>query len=591
MQAFLQGSRGWMCAAGAAGLAVAGFGAGRLLGSGPSPSGQLAEATTRTETKSPSSDPALTAVPEADAESVVLAQKKRIMGRLNSLEMVSRVATTIRPLLDKAHEMPEVQADMKALAKQSGMSLAEYRDYFKGKQEADLLLESGGDPNARSVADAIGVAQFLASTGRSCGLKVDLGASNRLSREIAGVEREIDWLQAQAESWTRPVPVALRPYADRLAKKQSQLQLASAGTDASEMPGVAPAPKTDVWTRDQWLDYRRSQRERLIQQRRQADERFDPFKAIRAQTKYLVRLTRRYGGVDWALQAYHGGEGGASRTISLFAEGLGSRTQLASRGYTLGGDGRWLPYAELYRRVSPTGTPGAFGYLFGRSDDHRYYWWKVLMAERALNLYREDPEAFKKEWQALQPGLSSDAVWYADPSPLSFSSDRELAEGYRSGTLVPLPASAVKLGVRTQNLAALQPSSEKLHKGLRPEAMGALLRLAAIYRQHGGREPLVLLSMVETESYREKFRARYPLAPLPPDVPRDPEFHTMGVTFDVKRPSRDWDRKVLEYSLGRLYDSLRITWRPETEAGSRRYHVAVNPEHKAELAAHYEKAK
>ena len=39
------------------------------------------------------------------------------------------------------------------------MSLAEYRRYFRGKQEADLLLESGGDPNARSVSDAIGVAR------------------------------------------------------------------------------------------------------------------------------------------------------------------------------------------------------------------------------------------------------------------------------------------------------------------------------------------------------------------------------------------------------------------------------------------------
>jgi hypothetical protein len=46
---------------------------------------------------------------------------------------------------------------------------------------------------------------------------------------------------------------------------------------------------------------------------------------------------------------------------------------------------------------------------------------------------------------------------------------------------------------------------------------------------------------------------------------------------------------VLEYSLGRLYDTLRISWRPETEAGSRRYHVVVNPAYRSEMVGYYER--
>src|SRR5437879_8765112 len=101
---------------------------------------------------------------EALVESVVRSQKKRIMGRKRSLPDVERVATRVGPLVARALEQPSIQADLRALAEQNGMSPAEYKQYFRRKQEADLLLESGGDPNARSVSNAIGVAQFLDGT-------------------------------------------------------------------------------------------------------------------------------------------------------------------------------------------------------------------------------------------------------------------------------------------------------------------------------------------------------------------------------------------------------------------------------------------
>lgn len=489
---------------------------------------------------------------EADErdESVILAQRKRIMGRLRSLEHISRVATTIRPLVDEALRQPSVQADLRALAASTGMSVDEYRDYFAGKQEADLLLESGGDPNARSVADAVGVAQFLASTGREAGLRVDLAASNALSRKLAVIERDLAAIEATAPDWTRK---------------------AAFGGGA--------------WGREQWIGYRKGQRDQLVAKRRRADHRFDPAKAIRVQTRYLLKLTRRFGGVDWALQAYHGGVGGVQRTVSLFGRSHG-QTRLASRG---GSYGRTLPYNELYRSVTPLSAPSAFGYLFGRSDDHRYYWWKALMAERALDLYRKDPAEFERQWRELQPGLSADAAYYPDITPHQFADNGALQQAYRDGTLVRLPAGTSSLGMVTANLASLEPGSSHLFKGLRPEAMGALLRVAHIYRSHGGREPLKVLSMVQTNAYRSVWNARYPEKPLPAGVPKDPEYHTTGLTFDLQRPSDEWSRKVLEFSMGRLYDSLRISWRKEVEGGSRRYHVVVNPEYKAEMAGHFEK--
>lgn len=515
------------------------------------------------------------------AENVIVAQRKRIMGRLRSLEQVRRVATTVRPLVDRAIEDPSVQADLRALARTAGMSLPQYKSYFTGKQEADLLLESGGDPSARSVSDAIGVAQFMVGTGQRCGLRVDIKASNALSRKINALENQLAWLQAQPVEWARAVPPAL-------AGVVPTVTAGSGSADASMIPASPTAAGPGMWSRDQWLAYRGGQREALVAKRRQVDHRFDPARSIAAQTRYLVRLTRRYGGVDWALQAYHGGEAGASRTMSLFT-GSGARSLLASRGtpYASLGTGRWLPYTELYQRVSPTATPAAFSYLFGRSDDHRYYWWKVLMAERALNLYRKDSEEFERQWRELQPGLNADAAFYPDPSGLQFADNTALAEGYRSGVLVALPRNAGALGLRTVNLAALAPESATLQKGLRPEGMGALLRLAQIYRSNGGQEPISVLALVQSGAYRQLWDRRYPDPPPPPGVPRDPEFHTTGVTFDVRTPTRDWDRKVLEYSLGQLYDGLKISWRKENEAGSQRYHVVANPKFKDDLTAWY----
>lgn len=568
----------WPYPAGALGLAALGCVLGQQLGSR-----QLNAAVPARSRQLPA-DPALdvpggaayAASARGAAEGVILAQKKRIMGRLRSLEMVRRVATTIRPILDRTIEMPGVQGELQALAAASGVSLAEYKTYFKGKQEADLLLESGGDPNARSVADAIGVAQFMVGTGQRCGLRINLGASNALSREISQVEAQIAWLEAQPPSWSRAVPPDLKGVLPPAPAEAA---------DASQDPVAATAGE-EMASRDQWLAYRRLQWDRLVARRRKVDERFDPARAIAAQTRYLIRLTRRYGGVDWALQAYHGGEAGVARTVRLYSTGGGGAT-LASRG----GGSRWVTYADFYQGCTPTATPEAFNYLFGRSDDHRYYWWKVLMAERALDLYRKDPQEFERQWQLLKPGCNAEAAWYPEPENLQFEGPSALRAAYLDGTLVPLPREAGALGLRTENLAALDPESAGLHKGLRPEAMGALLRVVHIYRSCGGGEPVTVLSLVQSNQYRQKWEARYPPKPLPPNVPRDPQFHTTGLVFDLKRPARDWDRKVLEYALGRMYDTLRISWRPETDGGSRRYHVAVAPEFKAEMAGYYYQAR
>jgi hypothetical protein len=613
----------------------------------------------------------------ARIEQVVESQKKRIMGRKKSLEHVRRVAREVGPLVERALEQPAIQTDLRALAEEMGLTLPAYKRYFKGKQEADLLLESGGDPNARSVANAIGVAQWLASTGRAQGLRVDAAASRQLTLKIDRLQAEIEALRAQPATFTRSAPAWWTPrvaatHGDRemaageMAKAsdpsrpapgtgasapvvapevaaatntpapaqttglspdaasepaKSPVEPAGAGetagtttTAAGENPvpaaGTPPGPTATrapardpaptllphPWTRDQWIYYRNIELKPLLAKRRSVDERYDPAKAIAVQTRYLVQLARRYGSLDWALQAYHGGEGGVARTVAYylgdrraqFASTEGAiRGVLASRGGAVTRVRPHLTYADFYFGITPRTHPQAFGYLFGRSDDHRYYWWKVLMAERAIALYRRDPKEFERQWQALRPGQRMEVAWHPRHEELAFRDVAALRRGYADGTLVRLPADLGARGIELGPIAPLDAANAYHYKGLRPESMGALLRVAGLYRRHGGRAALRVLSLMQTTQYSALLDARYPTPP--PKEPVDPadlpiDLHPTGLTFDIQRPVSDWDRKVLEYALGILYDRSEISWLIERERGPSRYHITPNPAHARSLS-------
>jgi hypothetical protein len=619
---------------------------------------------------------------------VVLAQKKRIMGRKKSLLYVSRVAREIGPLVARALEQPSIQPDLRALATDMGLTLPAYKEYFRRKQEADLLLESGGDPNARSVANAIGCAQWLASTGRGQGLRVDLAASRRLTAKIDRLQADLEALQAQPPEFRRPAPPGWKERPGRVGARAGDRVLlprrhgdtekhtegtkpspepsssgplthpehppvgsepthasgtpeapassapttpaAPAGTadtpaatdvqgtpavpttnvpgpDAppvppspspsqatpavppSRAPGPTATPQAPAWPRDRWMGYRKWEQSQLLAKRRQVDERYDPAKAIAVQTRYLVRLTRRYGTVDWALQAYHGGEGGVANTVGrylgdrrrLFTSTEGAiRGTLASRGGGVTRARPMLTYTDLYFGTTPRSHPDAFSYLFGRSDDHRYYWWKVLMAERAIALYRRSPAEFQREWQALRPGQRMEVAWYPQRDELVFRDVADLRRAYEQKTLVRPPADLYARGVALGDIAPLDAANAYHYKGLRPQSMGALLQLATLYRRHGGGAPLRVLSLTQTEQYAASLKARFPEPPPkkpidPADIPID--MHPTGLCFDLQRPATAWDRKVLEYALGLLFDRGQIYWLIETGRGPSRYHVCPSP--------------
>jgi len=347
-------------------------------------------------------------------------------------------------------------------------------------------------------------------------------------------------------------------------------------------------------TRDELIAKRVRELRLREAKRRQVDERYDPAKAIASQTRYLVRMARRYGSLDWVFQAYHGGEGGVRNTVSYY---LGARWRqfgspegairgvLASRG----GERVRAPltFEDLYFKTTPLAQPAAFSYLYGRSDNHRYYWWKILAAERALDFYRRDPAKFREEWRALCPGQRLEVVWYPHSKELNYPDVAALKQAYAAGQLVHWPASARSHGLVLDHIAPLDPANAYQYKGLRPEGLGALFRVADLYLANGGsRMPLRLHSLVQTEEYRARLNAVHPPSWMrqptkPEDIPIDLE--PTGLCFDIERPAAVWNRKVLEYVLGWLADRNQIYWVEEWGQGPARYHVCPSPDFQREL--------
>src|SRR4051794_24406567 len=104
MNAWLRRRKPLLLTFGALILLTGGITAGRLLGRAQH--GMLGRATDATGLTA-----AEAATLDSAQEGVVLAQRKRVMGRLRSLEMVRRTATQIRPILDRAIEQREIQGD------------------------------------------------------------------------------------------------------------------------------------------------------------------------------------------------------------------------------------------------------------------------------------------------------------------------------------------------------------------------------------------------------------------------------------------------------------------------------------------------
>jgi transglycosylase-like protein with SLT domain len=128
------------------------------------------------------------------------------------------------------------------------------------------------------------------------------------------------------------------------------------------------------------------------------DDRLNPYRAIPAAANYFASMVEKFGGTDWALFAYHCGQGCVSEMMELTrrAKGIPKDELTVPRMFFAANPAR---NRELYEAIQQQ----------MQRDYSPTYYFRVMRAQELLALYRRSPQ----EFQALAQQYRSD---FADPS-------------------------------------------------------------------------------------------------------------------------------------------------------------------------------
>jgi hypothetical protein len=337
--------------------------------------------------------------------------------------------------------------------------------------EAVAYLESWGDSRAESPAGPRGIMQISDATARRIGLKITYATRYRVTKERVLVRRKG------------------RKPAYRTVRKKTPYTV-------------------------------------LVR-----DDRLAPERAIPAAATYLAQMERRFGGRDWAVFAYHCGEGCVSEMQSITARARGvTNPPTVSQMFFLGSPAY---NRELYEAVDRQ----------MQRDYSPTYWFRVMRAQQLLQLWRDDPRGFRGLADDYRSKLApapraphrlsvwlktTDLVYKSCEDIISDHSGRLAAAlddpAYFGYTLRRTGPHAIGWADRNRQQYYLQAS---------PSALGALTYIAYETRRlfddlkpAGERwQPLEVASLVEPMDYRGRLGG----------APDQPEFlaHCTGQVFDL----------------------------------------------------------
>jgi hypothetical protein len=252
------------------------------------------------------------------------------------------------------------------------------------------------------------------------------------------------------------------------------------------------------------------------------DERLMPERAIPAAANYLAGLERRFGGQDWAIFAYHCGEGCVANMLDLTRHARGiPPDQLTVARMFFSSSPAWnrdlylAIQTQMQRDYSPT------------------YWFRIQRAQQLLNMYRHDPE-----------GFTSLAEQYKSDFPVGPRAPHRLTVWLKRDDLVFHNSDDIKAAIGTKlvraaeqpgyfgyllNIAPDQPENLDYLSSDSPAALGTLMYIAFETRRIWEAmkpadevfQPLEVSSLVETEDYARHSNQSEGLA------------HTSGQVFDI----------------------------------------------------------
>jgi len=334
--------------------------------------------------------------------------------------------------------------------------------------EAIVFLESGGRPDVIAGDDPVaasGLTQILAETARNfLGMPVDLERSRALTVRIAG------------------------------ALRRGDLELA----------------------------------ERLRDERRTIDARFDPEQALAGTVRYLTTALDRLGPEDLAVVSYHMGIGNLTNVLRAYAA-ASPETSVPELV-----DDEGLSWARVFFDTAPDRHAEAHGLLTRLGDDSPTYYWRVLAAAEIMRLYRDDIEQLRELDLLHAAKASAEEVLHPPSTSERFADGVDLQQGWDDFVLQPLPRDPARLGFAVDpsmgELAARLGRPRELYRGLRPEALALLVYLGArVQELSGAIQPLQVTSTVRDDEYQGLLRTTNP------EATHRFSLHTTGYAFDIRR--------------------------------------------------------
>ena len=391
--------------------------------------------------------------------------------------------------------------------------------------EALVFLESAGRPDVIAGPDpesAAGLGQILPETATGLlDMSVDLERSKRLTRQIAEQEERA----AEADG------AKARRRAERAAGE-------------------------------------------LAAERRRVDERFDPDAALAGAARYLAIGQEHFGREDLAAASYHMGIGNLDGVIESY---LAPTPPAPTTAETVAQND--LSYAQIYFDSTPVDNPRTYQRLRDLGDDSRHYLFRLEAARNAIDLYREDRSELRRLAELHGGKASREEVLRPPEETERFEEPDALRDAYEEGDLVPLRREVVRLGYRVDRemgeLAARLEEEPSLYRGLRPEALAAVVYIAGNVRETTGQQTtLTLTSSVRDIPYHDLLQGSNAQAA------DGYSLHTTGFTFDIARDLSAPGERALVAELERLRALNVVDWVYEPGA----IHVTVGPEGEQLLA-------
>jgi Transglycosylase SLT domain len=258
-----------------------------------------------------------------------------------------------------------------------------------------------------------------------------------------------------------------------------------------------------------------------------SDDRLNPERAVPAAANYLARLETKFGGRDWAIFAYHCGEGCVAEMLPLAQAALGRKQQPTVAGMFFAASPAF--HRDLYQAIQ----------RHMQRDYSPTYYFRVKRAEELLNLYHSDPDAFRelaeqyrnpnnpnrRAMDRLMIWLKSEDVFFKSLDDLKLASGRGLAK---------VLDDPKYFGFALPDLSD-SPVGRELYLQATPAAIGTLLYIAfetrRLFDAHKPKGehfvPLQVIELVSTTDRPTEAGTRLV----------DPEFpeHSTGHVFDIDR--------------------------------------------------------